>query len=103
MSIKTTHYVTREFAIAAIKLKKQKSDLDKQRIKDYIRNNYTSGKKLKEFSDGALEYILEEAIHNGFYNFSIVSQETLEDQEGHPFGHHYLNDLDYLPEYNDAH
>jgi hypothetical protein len=52
MSIKTTHSVTREFALAAI------------------------FQKLSQASDIQLENILETVIHNGFYNFQIV--ENLE-------------------------
>lgn len=48
MSIKTTHKVTKDFAIKAIMV------------------------KLHECNDNQLENILEEAIHNGFYNFRIV-------------------------------
>lgn len=78
MSIKTTHIVTRDFAIKAIQ------------------------QELEECTDEQLSNILEEVIHNGFYNFSIVSdvefQENLENMYPSP----YLNNLDYLPECNNA-
>lgn len=48
MSIKTTHSVTREFAIQAIMI------------------------KLHSATNEQLEDMLETVIHNGFYNFSIV-------------------------------
>lgn len=72
MSIKTTHYVTREFAIAAILT------------------------KLHTCTDEQLENILEEAIHNGFYNFIITTNEVLNSSE------YALTDITNLPEYNDA-
>jgi hypothetical protein len=57
MSIKTTHYTTREIAIAAIEQK--------------ISNIY-------DLNDEELADLLEEVLHNGFYNFTIVSEEELE-------------------------
>lgn len=72
MSIKTTHYVTREFAVAAILT------------------------KLHTCTDEQLENILEEAIHNGFYNFLIVDKEALKKCG------FWLDDITNLPEYNDA-
>jgi hypothetical protein len=56
MSIKTTHYTTREIAIAAIEQK--------------ISNIY-------DLNDEELADLLEEVLHNGFYNFTIVSEEDL--------------------------
>ncbi len=70
MSIKSTHDVTREFAIQVITM------------------------KLMALKDRQLELILEECIHNGFYNFSIV--ESIKESN------FYLDDLNNLPEYNDA-
>ncbi len=79
MSIKSTHYVTREFAIQTVnKL------LDEGRI-----------------SDSQLADMLETAVHNGFYNFTVVDQETLEEEKRSEYGR-FLDDLDNLPEYNDA-
>ncbi len=82
MSIQTTYSVTREFAIAAIE------------------------KKLEECTDRQLENILEETIHNGFYNFSIVEADELEREkrtdEAYGMTPRVLDDLDDLPEYNDA-
>ncbi len=69
MSIKTTHQVTREFALAAIAV------------------------KLQSATDEQLEDILEEAIHNGFYNFVIVDKLD---------SNYILDDITDLPEYNDA-
>ena len=57
MSIKTTHYTTREIAISAIEQK--------------ISNIY-------DLNDEELADLLEEVLHNGFYNFTIVSEEELE-------------------------
>lgn len=78
MSIKTTHFVTREFAIAAIL------------------------KKLDEANDQQLAYILEEVLHNGFYNFRVVSQEEMDEDDKDEWPMPKLTDLDDLPEYNDA-
>ena len=80
MGIKSTHSVTREFATLVI-LKK-------------VANG--------EMTDEQLEDLLETAIHNGFYNFSIVSKEELEEEKNGRFGSFYLDDLDNLPEYNDV-
>ncbi len=90
MSIKTTHHVTRNFAIQAItkKMIETISTLDYKNDKD-------------------LEDLLETILHNGFYNFSIVSKEQQneniragnEDKWG---GTPYLNDINNLPEENDA-
>lgn len=72
MSIKTTHSVTREFAIEAIMKKIEEGEL----------------------TDNQISNLLEESIHNGFYNFMIV-----DDLDGENW---ILDDLDNLPEYNDA-
>lgn len=56
MSIKSTHYVTRDFAIKAIEKKIS---------------------EINNLSDDDLEELLEDVIHNGFYNFSIVSEEEV--------------------------
>lgn len=99
MSIKSTHFVTREFAIQAIKRKVYENEqCCKQRIK-----NLKNGRKLKHISDSELEDILEEAIHNGFYNFSIVDQEDIDENKNQEYSRPYLDNLDYLPCYNDAH
>lgn len=78
MSIKTTHLVTREFALAAIM------------------------KKLHEVNDRQLENILEETLHNGFYNFNIVTPEEMEENKAEKYPMPMLLSLEYLPEYNDA-
>lgn len=87
MSIKTTHIVTREFAIAAIE-KKLLELLD----------------CLPEKTDDELSDILEDAVHNGFYNFSVVSPEEFEEtRDGDYYTKRpYLYDLNNLPESNDA-
>lgn len=102
MSIKTTYFVTREFAIEAIK-KKKENPIAKKRIKDY-RNQYYSGYKLKELKDYDLEDILEIALHDGFKNFSIISEESLNEykNQNNMFGGFWLDNIDYLPEENDA-
>jgi len=81
MSIKTTHIVTREFAINAI-IKKQ-SDL-------------------YNLSDEDLSNLLEESIHNGFYNFIIVSESEMIENKNKNCSSPYLDDIYYLPESNDA-
>lgn len=78
MSIKSTHIVTREFALAAIE------------------------KKLEDATDEQLANILEEAIHNGFYNFQVVSQEEFEQDQNGKYPMPALTNLDGLPEYNNA-
>ena len=78
MSIKTTHLVTREFALEAIY------------------------KKLEEANDSQLANILEEAIHNGFYNFRVVTEETMEENKRDYYPDATLTDIHYLPKYNDA-
>lgn len=75
MSIKSTHFVTREFAIAAIKKKLNEID---------------------ELSDSELANLLEEVIHNGFYNFIITSEDDLQNHD------YVLTDLSYIPPRNDA-
>lgn len=80
MSIKTTHMVTRDFAIQAI-----------------LSRLYTMG-------DEQLSYVLEEAIHNGFYNFRIATPEEMrENVETTGYQMPTLTDLSNLPEYNNAH
>ena len=79
MSIKSTHIVTREFALAAIE------------------------KRMYQLTDEHLAQALEEVIHNGFYNFQIVSHEEMdENRQKEHFPDPFLDDLDNLPEYNDA-
>ena len=79
MSIKSTHSVTREFAIEVIRKK----------IED------------KDITDGQLEDMLELAIHNGYYNFIIVEEEQLEKMKWNNDST-YLDDIENLPEYNDV-
>jgi hypothetical protein len=78
MSIKSTHYVTRQFAIQAILI------------------------KLHTLDDEQLGNILEEVIHNGFYNFSVVDQSVIDEQKEEEWPSPYLDDLNNLPEYNNA-
>lgn len=73
MSIKTTTYVTREFAISAIK--KKIDDID-------------------NLSDSELADLLEDVIHNGFYNFIITSEDDIQNQN------YILNDLSDIPPRN---
>jgi len=79
MSIKTTHYTTREIAIAAIEQK--------------ISNIY-------DLNDEELADLLEEVLHNGFYNFIIVSEDELKNYKEK----HYptLDSTWNLPGRNDA-
>lgn len=72
MSIKTTHSITREFAINVIL------------------------KKINDCTDEQLGNIVDEVIHNGFYNFIIVPEHILR------YENYLLNDINNLPEYNDA-
>ena len=77
MSIKSTHRVTRQFAKEVIE------------------------RKLSNVDDNQLANILEEVIHNGFYNFMIVSEEELAKEKKSEWGL-YLDDVYNLPVYNDA-
>ena len=81
MSIKSTHLVTREFAIKAI--------LSKQH-------------DIYDLTNEELSYLLEESIHNGFYNFSVVSESEIEDNKHKDYPLPYLDDIYDLPERNDA-
>lgn len=81
MSIKTTHLVTREFAIEAI-LRKQNDIYD--------------------ITDDDLSELLEESIHNGFYNFVVVSKSEFEENKSKDYSTPYLYDVSDLPERNDA-
>jgi len=81
MSIKTTHLVTREFAIEAI-LKKQT--------------------ELYNLTDDELSELLEESIHNGYCNFMIVSKSELEENKNKNYPTPYLDNIYDLPEKNDA-
>lgn len=76
MSIKTTHSVTRDFAISAIEKKIS---------------------EIHDLTDIELEDLLEEVIHNGFYNFSIVSEDDIKTTSSPT-----LTSLYFLPERNDA-
>ena len=82
MSIKSTHSVTRDFATQVILRK----------LEDY-----------RSLTDEQLADMLEIAIHNGYYNFQIVSEVQMRgyiDIEKYP--PLILTDIDNLPEYNDA-
>lgn len=100
MSITTTHIVTRGFAIDAIKKCKERSSAEKNRIKK-LQEEYCGG-KLKHATDSKLEDLLEAAIHNGFYNFNIVSNWDFNLNLSKKYQSPYLDDLDCLPSYNDA-
>lgn len=60
MGIKSTHYVTRNFAIKAIR---EKID------------------EIEQLNNDELSELLEDVIHNGFYNFIIVSDEEMRNLE----------------------
>ena len=77
MSIKSTHIITKEDCLDIIKL------------------------KLNDCTDKQLENILEEVIHNGFYNFSIVTQEEFDKNLDEEYPEPYIT-KDNVPEYNDA-
>jgi hypothetical protein len=77
MSIKSTHLVTRDFAIEAI-IKKQED--------------------LNSLNNEDLANLLEETIHNGYYNFCIVSQQEIEDNKTREWPRKYLDDINDLPE-----
>ena len=80
MSIKTTHNITREDALYI--------------IYEVLEN--------REISDEHLANILEEVIHNGFYNFRIESKEYIENDKNSAFPSPYLDRDCYIPEYNTA-
>ncbi len=85
MSIKSTHNITREFAIEIIRKKIEE----------------------KGITDEQLANMVEEAIHNGFYNFRIVDDQYMEEIKwnmdiGTTEVELHLDDIDNLPEYNDA-
>lgn len=85
MSIKTTHSVTREFAIEVIRKK-----LDD-----------------KNTTDEQIANMLEDAIHNGYYNFCIVDEDEIQEMKwNETLGNceiFYLDEINNLPEYNDVH
>ena len=74
MSIKTTHFVTRKFALEAIQ------------------------HKLEEVSDKQLEGVLEELVASDLHNFSIISEEELEIEKNSEYGCFYIDSLNNLPE-----
>lgn len=77
MSIKSTHIITKEDCLDIIKL------------------------KLNDCTDEQLANILEEVIHNGFYNFCIVSKEEFDSNKDKEYPISTI-DKDNIPEYNDA-
>jgi hypothetical protein len=79
MSIASTYSVTREFAIEAIKKK-----LDDRNT-----------------TDEQIANMLQEAIHNGFYNFRIEDDMDIREKVWN-CERFYLDDIDNLPEYNEA-
>lgn len=46
--------------------------------------------------------MLEEAIHNGFYNFSIVDENTFEFNMHIQYPRPYIDSIVGLPEFNNA-
>ena len=79
MSIKSTHYVTREFAIEAI---------------------YKKLEEVEELNNEDLSELLEDVIHNGFYNFTIVGEEEISNLQEN--GYPTLTSTWDLPPRNDA-
>ena len=116
MSIKSTHDVTRAFALAAIERKLPQANEEQLhniwRILGYSAHDTLNFSKT-EFKYGILEKInfqpdwrlakiLEEVIHDGFMNFTIVSEEDFEANKTAEWPSPYLENLNYLPEYNNA-
>lgn len=81
MSIKSTTIVTRRFAIDAI--------LD--RIDD-----------MHNLNDVELADLLADVIHNGYYNFRIVSESELEENKKDIYSNRYIDNINDLPSRNDA-
>lgn len=79
MSIKTTHYTTREIAIESIEKKIS---------------------EIYDLNDEELADLLEEVLHNGFYNFIIVSEDELENYKENNYP--TLDSTYNLPSRNDA-
>lgn len=77
MSIKSTHWVTRDFAIEAI-------------FKKLETINNISNKKLA--------YLLEEVVDNEYYNFTIVSEKDLENNRNEEWPRKFLDNINELPE-----
>lgn len=80
MGIKSTHLVTRESAIQIIKQKIEEID---------------------SLNDEELANLLEEVIHNGFYNFEVVSDEEFKEQMEQEYPLPYI-DIYNIPERNNA-
>lgn len=78
MGVASTHYVTREFAIAVIM------------------------GKIHMISDKDLATVLEDVLHNGFYNFIVVDKHTFEENKRQQWPMPYLDDILNLPERNNA-
>jgi hypothetical protein len=57
---------------------------------------------LDDYPDEYIAEILESIIYNGFYNFSIVSEEDLEKEKNSEYGGRYFDNVYSLPETNDA-
>lgn len=72
MSIKSTHYTTRQVAIETIM------------------------SRVWTLNDEDLAWVLECAVHNGFYNFIIVPNLDSEPSE------RTINSVAQMPEYNNA-
>lgn len=79
MSIKSTNYVTRETAMHTIMM------------------------KLPHLTNEQLADVLEECVHNGFYNFRIVSQEEFDRNKEEEYRSPYIEFYHQMPEPNDAH
>ncbi len=74
MSIKSTHSVTRDFALQAIE------------------------RKLYGVDDRHLADILETVLHSPYHNFRVVSEAELKADKEKDY--HVLDDIEDLPEYS---
>lgn len=129
MGIATTYIVTRDFALAAISRRLQFATTSQ--VKTCW--DFLSGLKLKSMdstpiyerkwslwvavesaSDSEVADVLDVIIHNGFFNFRVVSQSEFDENCARPskewngmfhedMRRPFIDNLDYLPEYNDAH
>lgn len=77
MSIKSTYNITKQDCLSII------------------------NSKLSDCNDKQLENILEEIIHNSFYNFNIATQERFDENLDEQYPLPYIT-KDNVPEYNDA-
>jgi len=79
MSIATTHYVTREVALEFI-IQKLGVDVSNEQLGD----------------------MLDNLVHNGFYNFQVVSQSEFDANKNREYGTPYISHIKGFPEPNDA-